>query len=90
MEFKTKYETRTRVLDADGHEKEVDDGAEDPAKAGVAPPHPDVEGVDSQTVNKAKGDGSVPPAKESVEGVHEGKDKKPKPASEKNAEASQS
>lgn len=89
VEFKTKYETRTRMLDPDGYEKEVAGGAEDLARVGVAPPHPDVEGVDSQTVNKGHGDGSAPPAKESVEGVHEDKAKKPKPASEKNAEASQ-
>lgn len=86
VEFKTRYETRTRVLDSNGVEKEeVADPAE-LAKSGVAPPHPDVEGVDSQTV---KGAESVPPAKESIEGVQEEKAKQPKPASEKN-EASQS
>lgn len=86
VEFKTRYETRTRVLDSNGVEKEVVADPDELAKSGVAPPHPDVEGVDSQTV---KGVESVPPAKESIEGVQEEKAKLPKPASEKN-EASQS
>lgn len=87
VEFKTRYETRTRVLDAEGNEKEELADPNELAKSGVAPPHPDVEGVDSQTV---KGDGSVPPAKESIEGFHEEKDKKPKPGSEKKEASSQS
>lgn len=83
VEFKTRYETRTRMLNDAGEEIEEVVGADVLAKAGVAPPHPDVEGVDSQTV-KGKGDESVPPAKESVEGDHEARAKQPKPASEKN------
>lgn len=78
VEFKTRYETRTRVLDEYGNEK---------GENVVAPPHPDVEGVDSQTV---KGDESVPPAKESVEGDREEKAKMPKPASEKKEASIQS
>ena len=40
VSFKTRYETRTRVVDANG--KEIDDGG--PAGAeGFAPPHPDVD-----------------------------------------------
>lgn len=79
VEFKTKYETRTRMVDSGGNEVEVPIN-----EAGVAPPHPDVEGVDSQTVQKkGAGDESIPPAKESIEGDHEAKAKKPKPASEK-------
>lgn len=84
VEFKTRYETRTRMLDNGGNEIEapIND-------AGVAPPHPDVEGVDSQTIQK-KGvsDESIPPAKESIEGDHEAKAKMPKPASEKNEASS--
>lgn len=80
VEFKTRYETRTRMVDSGGNEVEVPIN-----EAGVAPPHPDVEGVDSQTFQKkGAGDESVPPAKESIEGDHEAKAKKPKPASEKN------
>ena len=44
VSFKTRYETRTRLVDAQGNEIPQADGA------GVAPPHPDVDGVDSSTV----------------------------------------
>ena len=43
VSFKTRYETRTRLVDAQGNEI----GGQD---AGVAPPHPDVEGVDRETI----------------------------------------
>lgn len=59
------------------------------ANLGVAPPHPDVEGVDSQTVKKGDSDESVPAAKESVEGDQEAKAKAAKPASEKKEASSQ-
>ncbi len=45
VSFKTRYETRTRVVDAQGNEIEVPEGA-----VPVAPPHPDVDGVDPETV----------------------------------------
>lgn len=51
VEFKTRYETRTRVIDADGNEVLLPAGVQPPAvqeqaeAAGVAPPHPDVEGT---------------------------------------------
>ena len=44
VSFKTRYETRTRLVDAQGNE------IIQPDDAGVAPPHPDVEGVDRETV----------------------------------------
>jgi len=44
VSFQTRYETRTRLIDAQGNEIVQ---AED---AGVAPPHPDVEGADPETV----------------------------------------
>lgn len=44
VSFKTRYETRTRMVDAAGNE------IIDPAAAGVAPPHPDVNNVDPETV----------------------------------------
>jgi dolichyl-phosphate-mannose-protein mannosyltransferase len=48
VSFKTRYETRTRLLDADGNqigEKVVE---------GVAPPHPDVEGSNPETVERKR------------------------------------
>jgi dolichyl-phosphate-mannose-protein mannosyltransferase len=51
VSFKTRYETRTRIVDAQGneiYEGLVDaHGAEE--QAGVAPPHPDVEGQNPET-----------------------------------------
>ena len=44
VSFKTRYETRTRMVDAQGNEIPM------PEDAGVAPPHPDVDGVDRETV----------------------------------------
>jgi dolichyl-phosphate-mannose-protein mannosyltransferase len=44
VSFKTRYETRTRLVDAAGNE------INPPEDAGVAPPHPDVEGPDSSTI----------------------------------------
>jgi dolichyl-phosphate-mannose-protein mannosyltransferase len=71
VEFRTKYETRTRLVDSDGNEIEVPiEGLEEEAQkplAGekpkeevkkeepVAPPHPDVEGVDPETILKDDG-----------------------------------
>ncbi|TGO56962.1 hypothetical protein BCON_0071g00160 [Botryotinia convoluta] len=52
VSFKTRYETRTRMVDAQGNEINP---PEDDA-VGVAPPHPDVEGSDPQTVGKAEPD----------------------------------
>ncbi|KAH8655071.1 Dolichyl-phosphate-mannose-protein mannosyltransferase-domain-containing protein [Tricladium varicosporioides] len=48
VSFKTRYETRTRMVDAAGNEIHVEEAV------GVAPPHPDVEGVDSSTVGKVE------------------------------------
>jgi dolichyl-phosphate-mannose-protein mannosyltransferase len=55
VEFKTRYETRTRVVDAQGNEVLLPPGEQVPQAqeqeqeqaeaAGVAPPHPDVEGT---------------------------------------------
>jgi dolichyl-phosphate-mannose-protein mannosyltransferase len=53
VEFKTRYETRTRVVDAQGNEVLLPPGEQLPQAqeqeqaeaAGVAPPHPDVEGM---------------------------------------------
>jgi dolichyl-phosphate-mannose-protein mannosyltransferase len=85
VEFKTRYETRTRIVDADGNEvQEPEDGW----PQGVAPPHPDVDGVDSSTKNQQNGklaaDEPLPDARESVEGQKERDEKSAKPASEGN------
>lgn len=51
VEFKTRYETRTRVVDAQGNEVLLPAGAQAPqeqepaAAPPIAPPHPDVEGT---------------------------------------------
>lgn len=55
VSFKTRYETRTRMVDPEGNEIDPDTGA------GVAPPHPDVEGVDSSTVGKPDADSQDTP-----------------------------
>ncbi|KAI1766103.1 glycosyltransferase family 39 protein [Hypoxylon sp. FL1150] len=84
VEFKTKYETRTRVIDGNGNE--VDVPIEDLADAGVAPPHPDVQGANQET-KKAPGDDPVDVAKEassSKDGEKEAERSVPKPASEGN------
>ncbi|KAK4161459.1 glycosyltransferase [Cladorrhinum sp. PSN259] len=78
VEFKTRYETRTRVIDAEGNELVPPVAEELP----VAPPHPDVEGVDRET--KLVADDSIPVAEKSVEGQKEAEEKVPKPASESN------
>lgn len=86
VEFKTRYETRTRVIDENGNEVQAD---ADDGEA-VAPPHPDVQNVDQETKQKEPAGDSkvVPDAAESVKGEREAEVKKPKPASEGGPEAS--
>ncbi|KAH7176694.1 family 39 glycosyltransferase [Dactylonectria macrodidyma] len=91
VEFKTKYETQTRVVDEAGNELKAPDGGWPEDLAAVAPPHPDVEGVNSETV-KGKEEDVVPPQdyQASQDGEKEAEESKPKPASEtKDATASQ-
>ncbi|EQK98761.1 glycosyltransferase family 39 [Ophiocordyceps sinensis CO18] len=82
IDFQTKYETRTRVLDENGNEMPMPEGGW-PAEmgAGVAPPHPDVQGVDKETV---KVDDAKPnqDAAASRDGEREAERAKAKPASE--------
>lgn len=73
VEFQTKYETRTRVVD--------DEGKELPS-AGVAPPHPDVEGVDKETIKGADEEKVAKDAAASRDGEREAEGAKAKPASE--------
>ncbi|KAI5867678.1 glycosyltransferase family 39 protein [Durotheca rogersii] len=83
VEFKTRYETRTRLIDADGNEVEVP--IEDIAAAGVAPPHPDVEGANQETKKGAVRDDPIPQeASSSKDGEREAERSVPKPASEGN------
>ncbi|KAF7558518.1 hypothetical protein G7046_g5641 [Stylonectria norvegica] len=80
VEFKTKYETRTRVVDDQGNELEEPVGGWPEDIAGVAPPHPDVEGLNSEAV---KGEDSAPQdAAASQDGEKEAEEAKPKPASD--------
>lgn len=82
VEFKTKYETRTRVVDADGNEVEVP--VEELAAAGVAPPHPDVEGANQETKKLVQDDPIPKEASSSKDGEKEAERSVPKPASEGN------
>ncbi|KAI9819187.1 MAG: hypothetical protein M1827_007343 [Pycnora praestabilis] len=89
VSFKTRYETRTRVIDEKGNEIVNAPGAE-----GVAPPHPDVEGRNPETIGGGpEDDGREQPATVAVgddvgkeKGVEQGKAKsgQPRPASEGN------
>ncbi|KAI1339270.1 dolichyl-phosphate-mannose-protein mannosyltransferase 1 [Xylariaceae sp. FL0016] len=81
VEFKTRYETRTRVVDANGNE--IYNQAEEVFDAPVAPPHPDVQGADQETKKIAKDD-PIPEASSSKDGEKEAEKKAPKPASEGN------
>lgn len=85
VEFQTRYETRTRVLDPNGVEIPPPPGGWAPEA--IAPPHPDVQGVDQSTKNQERGpvaEEEVPEAKESIEGQKESEGKLAKPASESN------
>ncbi|KAK1730146.1 hypothetical protein CaCOL14_007957 [Colletotrichum acutatum] len=86
VEFKTKYETRTRVVDASGNEVHMPEGGW-PQEQNVAPPHPDVQGVDQETKSKADDSAAAPKVAESVQGQREAEQKKAKPASDGGKEA---
>jgi dolichyl-phosphate-mannose-protein mannosyltransferase len=77
VEFHTKYETRTRLVDTDGKEiaSEEDDAVaeqvvDESLKANVAeaeavaPPHPDVEGSDPETAQPDNKGGAQPPVRD--------------------------
>jgi len=89
VSFKTRYETRTRIVDAQGneiHESLVE--AREVDGQGVAPPHPDVEGRNPETKEKGEAEASeAPPTVEASEDQQKEKSvesqaKEPKPASE--------
>ncbi|KAI9833310.1 MAG: hypothetical protein M1819_003705 [Sarea resinae] len=90
VSFKTRYETRTRVIDAAGNEIGADSAEP------VAPPHPDVEGRNPNTSGEvAEGEAADQPAtvgagvaadvgKENVAEKEKAKSGKARPASEGN------
>jgi len=90
VSFKTRYETRTRVVDAQGNEIDPGVPVEVKEPAGVAPPHPDAEGRNPETgdANEAAASDAPPVVdisddvskEKSVE--QEAKNKQPRPASE--------
>lgn len=72
VSFKTRYETRTRVVDGQGneiYEGLVDShGEEMPEPQGVAPPHPDVEGRNPETQQGQAAEASDTPPTVEVQG----------------------
>lgn len=97
VSFKTRYETRTRIVDSAGnelHESLVE--AREPEDQGVAPPHPDVEGRNPETKDGNEAEVSdVPPTVEASEDEKKEKSveeqaKTPKPASEAKAATQES
>ncbi|KAF1814530.1 protein mannosyltransferase 1 [Eremomyces bilateralis CBS 781.70] len=85
VSFQTRYETRTRIVDADGNEI---------SNEGVAPPHPDVEGQNPETGDVNEEEASDAPPTVPAEGV-QAQDRvadinlEARPASEGNNEATQ-
>lgn len=71
VSFKTRYETRTRIIDGQGNE--IYEGLVEahgaPEEQGVAPPHPDVEGRNPETQEQAQVSkaSDVPPTVEVAE-----------------------
>jgi dolichyl-phosphate-mannose-protein mannosyltransferase len=79
VSFKTRYETRTRLVDALGNE--ISDGIN--VEVPVAPPHPDVDGRNPETAENEKAESTDTPATaDTVEGDEEKRGKEPRPASE--------
>lgn len=68
VSFKTRYETRTRMVDAQGNE------IPQPDDAGVAPPHPDVDNVDRQTVGVPDPEAKTAPASQENVAADESKE----------------
>jgi dolichyl-phosphate-mannose-protein mannosyltransferase len=98
VSFKTRYETRTRIVDAQGNEiyEGLVEGQRGEDEAGVAPPHPDVEGQNPETQQDSEpaAASDVPPTVEvkedqekesSVEHSVEQEQQEAKPASEAQA-----
>ena len=58
VSFKTRYETRTRLVDQQGNDVNKESSG---AGGGVAPPHPDVQGQNPETIEKPPADGARQP-----------------------------
>ena len=77
VSFKTKYETRTRLVDAEGNEV--------PGSDGLAPAHPDVEGQNPDTKGVKEDPNSQPAhAAASVGSANKEEDGRAMPASDAN------
>lgn len=75
--FQTKYETRTRLVDAAGNEI--------PGPEGYAPEHPDADGASPETKKGAEGEGAQPIQAQVPSGSeNKERDSQAKPASEVN------
>jgi dolichyl-phosphate-mannose-protein mannosyltransferase len=94
VSFKTRYETRTRIVDGQGNEiyEGLVDARGDEEQQGVAPPHPDVEGrnPETQQSSEAAEASEVPPTVEVKEDQQKEKSveqeqQEAKPASEAQA-----
>ena len=85
IKLETKYETKTRLVDADGNEIPE----EDQEDSGTAPPHPDAEGQNPDTSGAPERPGQGQPAPADVYSgsadQKKGEEEKPRPASEANA-----
>lgn len=84
--FSTKYETRTRMVDANGNEvtRVLDAEGNLINPSGVAPDHPDVEGQNPSTKGVPEEQANSEPAQAKAGGSvkNEGDDSKAKPASD--------
>lgn len=71
VSFKTRYETRTRIIDGEGKElyEGLVDAHDQAEEQGVAPPHPDVEGQNPETQVDAEAPlaSEIPPTVDVVE-----------------------
>ncbi|PKS12088.1 hypothetical protein jhhlp_001384, partial [Lomentospora prolificans] len=92
VEFKTRYETRTRIVDQEGNEVIVGEDGQ-PIPEEYAPPHPDVDGVDPNTQKLGRPDDPIPREERedvpSKEGEAEARASSAKPASEGNEATAQ-
>jgi len=87
VSFKTRYETRTRVVDGEGNEiyEGLVEAHGDAEEYGVAPPHPDVEGRNPETREQAE----APEASEAPPTVEVAEDQQKEKSVEQHREEAQ-
>lgn len=87
VSFKTRYETRTRIIDGEGHEiyEGLVDSHGDAEENGVAPPHPDAEGRNPETQEQA----NAPEASEAPPTVEVAEDQQKEKSVEQHQEEAQ-